>query len=91
MDIKAYRNKWGSQIHSFESNIDITLDDKINYCAKFIRAPKIKLLSNNVKILGMYRNEPVLVRNKKHLVSSFHPEMNDDTILHDYFIKMINE
>ena len=91
IDIKAKRNKWGRQVHSFETKLNFNLNNKVECCAKFIRAPKIKVLSNNVKILAQYKNEPVLVRNKKHLACTFHPEMSKCLSIHKYFIEMINE
>ena len=90
LNIKSLRNKWGRQINSFEAQIDINLKNKIKYYAKFIRAPKIKVLSNNVKILSMYRNEPVLVRDHLHLSATFHAEMSSNLDVHKYFIGMIN-
>ena len=90
LDIKTSRNKWGRQIDSFEATININLCNKVKYLAKFIRAPKIKVLSKNITVLSNYGNEPVLVRNKLHLASTFHPEMNNNLDIHKYFIGMIN-
>lgn len=91
INIKALRNAWGRQINSFEVQIDINLINKVKYIAKFIRAPKIKVLSGDVQILSSYNNEPVLVRNKLHLASTFHPEMSSNLDIHKYFLGMINE
>ena len=91
INIKAFRNKWGRQINSFEVQIDINLMNKIKCIAKFIRAPRIKVLSKDVEILSYYNNEPVLVRNKLHLGATFHPEMNKNLDIHKYFLGMINE
>ena len=64
---------------------------EIEYLTTFIRAPKLKTLSNKVDIIGLYHDEPVLIRNSLHMVSSFHPEMSSSSIVHDYFISMINK
>ena len=91
IDITSYRNEWGRQIDSFESTIFLNINIKKKIKAKFIRAPKFKVNSNDVKVLSYIRKEPILIRNKRHLVSSFHPEMGSDTSIHEYFIKMIDE
>ena len=91
LNIKSLRNKWGRQIDSFEVQIDVKLKKKIKYFARFIRAPKIKVLSDNVKILSKFEDEPVLVRNNLHLAATFHPEINKNLDIHEYFIGMINE
>tara|TARA_Y100000590_G_scaffold315882_1_gene357240 strand:+ start:414 stop:977 length:564 start_codon:yes stop_codon:yes gene_type:complete len=90
INVKSFRNSWGRQVHSFDSDLELTFcNEKIN--AKFIRAPKIKLLSKNNNILASYKKNPVLVRNDKHLISTFHPELTSTILIHEYFINMINE
>ena len=90
VNIKSFRNSWGKQIDSFEAKVDLSFNKQmIN--ASFIRAPKIRTLSTDIDILSSYNSEPILVRNKKHLVSTFHPELNDQSIIHKYFISMMNE
>jgi len=90
INIESFRNSWGRQIDSFEANVNLLFNKKtIN--AKFIRAPKIKPLSNKIDILSLYKNEPILVRNERHLASTFHPELNSNTSVHEYFLNMIND
>ena len=86
--IKSYRNFWGSQINSFIDNIDINFRDE-PFKGYFIRAPKFKVLDRKLDVLALYQDNPVLIRNKRHLVSSFHPEMTCDFSIHNYFIEMI--
>jgi 5'-phosphate synthase pdxT subunit len=90
IDIKSDRNFWGSQINSFTEKIQLKLTDDFYEC-HFIRAPKFTCLSENLVILSYWDDSPILLRNKKHLVSSFHPEMTDDFSVHNYFLGMINE
>ena len=95
INLSTKRNAWGSQINSF--NDDIVFDDSFNinkyddYYATFIRAPQYYNINDDCTILARYKKEPVLIRNRNHLVSSFHPEISDDLIIYKYFIKMINE
>tara|TARA_B110000438_G_C15673922_1_gene589368 strand:+ start:54 stop:614 length:561 start_codon:yes stop_codon:yes gene_type:complete len=90
INIKSDRNYWGAQIHSFTEQIEIQFA-KCSYESHFIRAPKFTCLSNDLTILANFENTPTLIRDKMHLVSSFHPEMTDDFSIHNYFIGMINE
>ena len=89
INVRTSRNYWGRQINSFTDNINLNLNVS-TFVGHFIRAPKFEVLSNNIQILGTYKNIPVLLRNDRHLICSFHPEMTDDFYIHDYFIGMVN-
>ena len=89
INVKSYRNFWGRQIHSFTDKIDLTFT-KYKFDAHFIRAPKFECLSRDLQILSIYDSKPILIRNNKHLISSFHPEMTNNFVIHEYFIDMIN-
>ena len=88
INVKSFRNHWGRQINSFSDNVKLSFAKK-NFLAHFIRAPKFICKSSDLIILGKYENEPILIRNKKHLISSFHPEMTNDFLIHKYFINMV--
>jgi len=90
IDISVARNAYGRQIDSFETDLEIDGFNK-NFHSIFIRAPIIRKIRNGVKILAKHKKEPVLLRNGRILISTFHPEMTDDTRIHEYFIKMIKE
>ena len=93
INLETLRNSWGSQINSFSDYIDLKgdlLSSKL-FLGAFIRAPKFRNISSENSILGYFDKEAVLIRNKKHLVSSFHPEIGNDLRIFKYFIKMINE
>ncbi len=85
MDFTIKRNAWGKQINSFSANILIN-EIKDYFLGYFIRSPKIKSIGSNIKILANYKDEPVMLTDGKHLVSSFHPEIGDDVSIHKYFI-----
>jgi len=94
IDIDVERNAYGRQIDSFEQKISLNLDhkaEKKDFNSVYIRAPKIIRKSDGVKVLGMHDDEIVLARQKNVLVSSFHPELTEDTRIHRYFIGMIRE
>lgn len=90
LDVTVYRNAWGRQVHSFEENMKFKFNSQVIKLS-FIRAPKIKINSNTINILGKYNNEPVLVRNSRHLGSTFHPEVSGDLSIHKYFLRMVKE
>ncbi len=98
MDIVADRNAYGRQIDSFAANLKIEIrTSKIeSFQGIFIRAPKLDKLSDNactersrgVEVLSKYKSEIVMMRQKNMLVTSFHPELTDDTRVHEYFVGM---
>ena len=90
MNFTVLRNAWGKQIYSFSDKIKINFL-KSKYLATFIRAPKIDKISKSINVLSKYNNEIVLISDGKHLASSFHPEFNDDSRIHKYFIEMIKK
>ena len=88
IDIDVLRNGYGRQVFSFEEEININLGNgKSQMAATFIRAPKITRIGKGVKVLGEFKNEPVLVSQNKVLASSFHAELGQDTSLLRYFLK----
>lgn len=86
IDIEIERNGYGRQAESFIQEIDINGIGK--YTAVFIRAPVIEN-SGSAEIMGKVRDKPVIVREENVLGLTFHPELTDDTRIHEYFIKMI--
>jgi len=54
----------------------------------FIRAPIIQSVGSAVEILAEDAGHPVLVREGKILAATFHPELSDDTTVHEYFVRM---
>ncbi|MDP7116189.1 MAG: pyridoxal 5'-phosphate synthase glutaminase subunit PdxT [Candidatus Woesearchaeota archaeon] len=88
LDISIGRNSYGRQIDSFETDLDIKEFEQ-PFHGIFIRAPVISKVHNGAKILAEYKDKPVLVRQKNILASTFHPELTNDTRIHEYFINMI--
>jgi len=86
MPFKALRNFYGRQVHSFTDNIKLTFDSRV-FNAPFIRAPGIKKLSPEVSVLATHNNEAVMISSGKHVALSFHPELTDDTRIHEYWLK----
>lgn len=88
MDIGIDRNAFGRQRESFETEIWIDFLNS-NFHAIFIRAPIIKEVWGNVKIEAKYQDKIVAASQDNLLVTAFHPELSEDTRIHEYFINMI--
>lgn len=94
LDVSVERNAFGRQAHSFKGFISLHLSDESSSCffpALFIRAPRLKIKSSAVQILGTWQDEAVLVRQKHLLGSSFHPELTKDSSIHRYFVDMVKK
>jgi len=57
----------------------------------FIRAPRIREAGDAVEVLGELDGEPVLVRDGRLLLASFHPELTDDPRVHELFLELVEE
>ena len=88
IDIKTERNAYGRQIDSFIDTIQVQLgQQKFDFEGVFIRAPKISVIGDGVKVLANHGRDIVMARNERILVATFHPELTDDTRIHQYFIE----
>ena len=57
----------------------------------FIRAPRVAEVGDDVEVVGRLGDEPVLVRDGRILAASFHPELTDDTRIHERFLELVQE
>lgn len=83
IDIQIQRNAYGRQR---ESVIDTVEFEGHQLEVAFIRAPKIIDVGPQEAVLARWRNDPVIVRNKNHMVATCHPELLDNTSVHAYFL-----
>lgn len=89
MDITVKRNAYGRQLGSFETIEEFETIGKVPMV--FIRAPYIEKVGENVKVLSKVDGNIVAAREKNMLVCSYHPELTENTKVHEYFINMIKE
>ncbi len=90
MNIKVSRNAFGRQIDSFEEDLTIKgIEGK--FPAVFIRAPIVVENDSSVDILCSIDDPagPVAVQQGKLLATSFHPELTNDTRIHEYFLSIV--
>lgn len=91
MDMTIIRNAFGRQIDSFEAGLDIEAIGKPPFRAVFIRAPYVEKANGSVEVLARYEDKVVLLRQGNMLGCSFHPELTEDTRIHEYFAKMVSD
>ena len=88
LDIRIRRNAYGRQIDSSIRQAQTRLgDDPLEMV--FIRAPKITATGKNVEVIATEHGDPVLVRQGKIMAATFHPELSNDTRVHQEFLKLI--
>jgi pyridoxal 5'-phosphate synthase pdxT subunit len=89
-DFTTRRNAFGRQVRSFEADIDLGHGDE-PLRAVFIRAPWIEDAGPDVEILAEVDGHAVLARQGRILVAAFHPELTDDTRIHELFLNQVQE
>ena len=89
VDIDVDRNAYGRQVASFEA--DLTLAGAEPLHGVFIRAPRVTDVGPDVEVIADLDGEPVLLRDGRFLVASFHPELTEDTRVHELLLDRIRE
>ncbi len=89
LDVRIKRNAFGRQKDSFEVELDVKGIGK--YKAVFIRAPAITSVGKGVEVLATFEEKIVAVRQKNLLGLAFHPELTEDTRIHEFFLTRLRE
>ena len=90
IDLEVDRNAYGRQVASFEADLRLQ-DDDAPLRGVFIRAPRVSNHGPGVEVLAEHDGEPVLLRQGRVLVASFHPELTEDTRVHELFLDQVRE
>jgi pyridoxal 5'-phosphate synthase pdxT subunit len=90
VDLEVERNAYGRQVASFEADLELDGDSE-PLRGVFIRAPRVREVGANVEVLAELDGEPVLLRDGRFLVASFHPELTGDPRVHERFLELIAE
>jgi 5'-phosphate synthase pdxT subunit len=90
VDLAVDRNAYGRQVASFEADLQLAGDDD-PLRGVFIRAPRVRSTGDDVEVLADRDGEPVLLRDGRILVASFHPELTEDTRVHELFLNAVEE
>jgi len=91
MDIEVQRNAYGRQKESFEAEFTVKRIPGPPFNGVFIRAPRIETVSPAIEVLAEFENTPVLVRQGNIMASSFHPELTNDSRIHELFISIVED
>jgi 5'-phosphate synthase pdxT subunit len=94
MDLGVERNAYGRQVDSRVAEVDPspefakrTSPGKLE--AVFIRAPIIRRVGGEARVLATYAGDPVLVEQGRHLAATFHPELTSDSRVHSLFLEKL--
>jgi 5'-phosphate synthase pdxT subunit len=90
IDLDVARNAYGRQVASFEADLELEGDER-PLRGVFIRAPRVRDAGPEVEVLAELDGEPVLLREGRMLVTSFHPELTGDTRVHQRFLDLVRE
>jgi pyridoxal 5'-phosphate synthase pdxT subunit len=93
LDLEVSRNAYGRQVASFEADLELAGEDE-PLRGIFIRAPRVNIgpeAGAEVEVLAELDGEPVLLRQGRVIVAAFHPELTDDTRVHERFLELVRE
>lgn len=86
LPVTVKRNAYGRQLDSFYT--EETFDGLGKVPMSFIRAPYITKVEDGVRILSKVDGNVVGVQYKNQIAVSFHPELDADMRVHEWFCKM---
>ena len=90
VDLVVDRNAYGRQVASFEADLELEGEQR-PFRGVFIRAPRVRDAGPDVEVLASLDGEPVLLRDGRVLVAAFHPELTDDSRIHERFLELVTE
>jgi len=89
LDAEVARNAFGRQVDSFEADFEMEDVDGGPVRAVFIRAPHVTRVWGDTRVLAVFQDRIVAVRQGNLLGTAFHPELTDDRRVQRYFLGMI--
>jgi pyridoxal 5'-phosphate synthase pdxT subunit len=90
VDLEVDRNAYGRQVASFEADLELAGEER-PLRGVFIRAPRVRETGPGVEVLAEHDGRPVLVRQGRFIVASFHPELTEDSRVHELFLDKVRE
>ena len=90
MNICVSRNAFGRQIDSFEQDVTVEGLEGPPFHGVFIRAPAVEKVGDDVRVVASLDNgRPVAVKQDRLFATAFHPELTDDTRIHEMFVRIV--
>ncbi|MCH8186448.1 MAG: pyridoxal 5'-phosphate synthase glutaminase subunit PdxT [Chloroflexi bacterium] len=90
MNIRVSRNAFGRQFDSFEQDLTVEELEGPPFHGVFIRAPAVKKIGDGVRVMASLDDgRPVAVRQDRLFATAFHPELTDDTRIHEMFVRIV--
>ncbi|MDQ4029814.1 MAG: pyridoxal 5'-phosphate synthase glutaminase subunit PdxT [Actinomycetota bacterium] len=90
VDVAVDRNAYGRQVQSFEADLRLAGEDE-PLRGVFIRAPRVRDAGPDVEVLAEHEGVPVLLRQGRFVVAAFHPELTEDTRVHELFLELVRQ
>jgi 5'-phosphate synthase pdxT subunit len=87
LDMTVLRNGYGRQVHSDVVSGPSTLKKEPMEMV-FIRGPIFERVGPDVEVLAEYAGKPALVQKGNILAAAFHPELTNDTAVHQRFLEL---
>jgi len=92
LDVSVRRNAFGSQVDSFETDLDVPAVGEEPMHAVFIRAPIVEEVGPAATALARVADGRVVAVEQGNLIgTSFHPEITGDTRFHEYFLTKVRD
>ena len=89
LDMTVLRNGYGRQLASDVFFSPSSLK-KEPLEMVFIRGPIIEEVAPGVRVLAKFEGKPALVEKNRLLAATFHPELTNDTTVHQHFLKLVS-
>jgi len=90
LDMTVLRNGYGRQVHSDVVSGPSTLKPEPMEMV-FIRGPIFERVGPGIEVLAEYAGKPSLVQKGQILAAAFHPELTNDTTVHQRFLELAAE
>jgi pyridoxal 5'-phosphate synthase pdxT subunit len=92
IDMEVRRNAFGRQVDSYETDLSIDGIEGGPIRAVFIRAPYATRVWGDAEVLAsLETGEILMVKQGKILAAAFHPELTNDTRVHEYFVEICRQ
>ncbi|GBC61764.1 pyridoxal 5'-phosphate synthase glutaminase subu nit PdxT [Desulfonema ishimotonii] len=88
LPVAVKRNAYGRQIASAQKPVNVPLLDRPAFPGLFIRAPRIISMKKGVETHARCGDDPVFIQHGHVMATTFHPELTDDPVFHEYFLRL---